>query len=74
MIALLHSEIEASELSEHLGEYLYASGVYGWTVSVTKNGEAATRGPDGSPEPTEGSNESPGNDDTFYVRKIPDGG
>ncbi|WP_307957046.1 hypothetical protein [Sinomonas sp. ASV486] len=55
-----------------MSELLQSLAVYGWTVSVTKDGEAATRNPDGSPEPTEGEDEEPGSDDTFDLRRIPD--
>jgi hypothetical protein len=66
-------DAEAPELSAYLSEHLYDLGISGWTVTVTKDGDAATQGPDGSPEPTEGSNETPGNDDPFLLRRIPDG-
>lgn len=65
-------DADAPELSAYLSEHLDEVGIYGWTVSVTKDGEAATQGPDGSPEPTEGSNEAPGDGDAFYLKPIPD--
>ncbi len=65
-------DADAPELSAYLGDHLYNLGIYGWTVSLTRNGESATQGPDGSPEPTVGSNEAPGNDETFILRPISD--
>jgi hypothetical protein len=64
-------DTSAEELAAYLSDYLDGISVYGWVISVTRGDESATQGPTGAAEPSLGDTDSPGTDDPFVLKIVP---
>lgn len=68
----LGSHSSGREIAAYLSSHLDDVGIFGWTVSVTKEEESATQNPNGTSAPSLGDTASPSNEQTFIARDLPD--
>lgn len=65
-------QASGNEVAAYLSDHLDEAGIFGWTVSVTKEEESATQNPDGSSAPSVGDTATPLNLENFITREVPD--
>lgn len=70
MEASIDNDSPANEVAPYLSEHLNDLGIERWLVTVARDSDSATQGPNGEPEISYGDTDSPGYEAVFEVRDV----